>query len=892
MSLSPGTRLGPYEIAAQLGAGGMGEVYRARDTRLDREVAIKVLPEGFAQNEQLRARFEREAKSISSLNHPNICTLHDVGHQAGIHFLVMELLDGESLADRLGKGALPSEQVLRYGAQIAEALHHAHKHGIVHRDLKPGNVVLTKNGAKLLDFGLARTAAEAPPVIQGLTSHPTQAKPLTQEGMILGTFQYMAPEQLEGQEADERTDLFALGALLYEMATGRKAFEGKSRTSLIAAIVASQPPPLSSIQPMTPPALEHVVRKCLEKSPDDRWQSAHDVAGELRWILEAGSQAGVAAPAAARRRSQWRIVWGLAGVLMAAALAAAWVAGFQLRPASDNFVTRSAIPAPDGKHFDLGVEHSGALTVSPDGRYLTFTLGFPGGDDMLWLRPLDSLTARPLPGTKGADWPFWSPDSRSIAFFAEGKLKKIDLVGSPAVTVCEAADGRGGTWSREGVILFAPNTTAPIHQVQASGGTPTPVTKVDEERGETTHRWASFLPDGRHFLYMSGTHGAGIKSEANAVYLEELGSEKRTLLLQARSNVIYASGYLLYVRDRILLAQAFDLRRLELSGDPIPLAEAVSYDTAYFRGVFGVSEAGVLAYSTGAADLDTARLLWLDRAGKVLSQVGEEGAYRALSLSPDGNKVAYELLDSDSGTSDIWVMDLARAGRTRLTFGARSDLNPIWSPDGERVVYEASGKYNDLFVKPAGGGNEEELLRSEQDKTPTDWSLDGRFVAFDANDSSGTRWDLWILPLTGERKPFAYLSTPFEEREGRFSPDGKWMTYISDESGRKEVYVAPLPATGAKWQVSTGGGFTSLWRRDGREILYMTQDLNLMSVDVQPQGSRLELGTPKPLFTVAGGVGGAVAPGGQKFLVAVRPHFEQDLPIVLVTNWTATLPPQ
>ncbi len=888
MPLSSGSRLGPYEIVAPLGAGGMGEVYRARDTRLDREVAIKVLPEGFARNEQLRARFEREAKSISSLNHPNICTLHDVGHQDDIHFLVMELLDGESLADRLGKGPLPPDQVLRYGAQIADALHHAHKHGIVHRDLKPGNVVLTKNGAKLLDFGLARTAAEAPPVIQGLTSYPTQMKPLTQEGTILGTFQYMAPEQLEGVEADERTDLFALGALLYEMATGRKAFEGKSRTSLIAAIVASQPPPLSSIQPMTPPALDHVVRKCLEKSPDDRWQSAHDVAGELRWILEAGSQAGRPAPIAVRRRSWRALAWGLAGAIVGAGLAAAWVAGFQLRPAIERAVLRSAIVPPQGTQFDFSDANSGALTLSPDGRYLTFAPRSPGGEGGLWLRPLDSLAARPLPGTNGAAWPFWSPDSRSIAFFSDGKLKKVDLMGSPAITLCDAPDGRSGDWNKEGVILFSPTPTSPIHRV-AAGGKGTPVSQLDEEHGETTHRWATFLPDGRHFLYMAGTHSAGIKSDANAVYLGELGSDKRTLFLRARSNVSVASGHLLYVRDRILLAQPFDARALRISGDPVPLGEAVGYDTGFFRAVFGVSQNGLLAYSEGGAE-GQARLVWADRTGKELFEVGPAEDYQTLRLSPDGRRVAYESTDGESGTKDIWVQDFTRPGRTRLTFGPHSETNPVWSPDGAQIVYAVGGKYDDLYMKPAAGGNEVALLRSEQHKVPhkapTDWSADGRMLVFDANDpQSGTRMDIWILPMTGERKPYKYLGTPANERDGHLSPDGKWMSYVSGESGREELYVSPVPATGAKWQVSSGGAVASSWTRAGREIIYLTADSMLMSVETLAQGNAIEVGPPRPLFSVKDTTGGAIAPDGQRVLVARRLNLQQDLPLLLVSNW-------
>jgi Tol biopolymer transport system component len=675
--------------------------------------------------------------------------------------------------------------------------------------------------------------------------------------------------------------------LLYEMATGRKAFEGKSRTSLIAAIVSSQPPAVSSVQPMAPPALDHVIRKCLEKNPDDRWQSAHDVAGELRWIAEGGSQAGLPVVAVARR-SWRRLAWGLAGVIAGAALAAAWFTGFQVRPPVEAPVTRSAILPLEGKRFQLSGLNGGPLTLSPDGRYLTFKIS-SDGEDLLWLRPLDSLTTRPLPGTNHAMWPFWSPDSRFIAFFAEGKLKKVDLAGSPAVTLCEAAEGRSGSWSQDGTLIFSTAPNEPIVRVSSAGGKVEAITQLDEDRRETTHRWATFLPDGRHFLYLAGTHNAGVKSETNAVYLGELGSREKTLLLQVRSNVTYASGYLLYVRDKILLAQPFDAERLKLTGDPTPLGEAVGYDTDFFRGRFAASTNGTLVYSGGAAESDV-RLVWVDRAGKELSEAGPPGDYRSLNMSPDGKKVAYELADPDSGTRDIWVQDLTRPGRTRLTFGASSESNPVWSPDGTRIIYSIGAKLDDLFMRPAAGGNEEVVLRSEMDKRPTDWSSDGKYVLFDATDrKSANRWDIWVLPLTGERKPFPYTSSPSEEQEGHFSPDGKWIVYTSDESGKTEIYAAPYPATGAKWQVSTGGGVVGFWSRDGKEITYISPDLTLMSVSVAAHEATLDLASPQKLFTQRNAVGGASSPDGKKLLLALRPETSLDLPILLINNWPAAL---
>src|SRR5437867_340901 len=886
MTLAPGKKLGPYEIVAAIGAGGMGEVWRAKDTRLDRDVAVKVLPEGLARNEQLRARFEREAKSISALNHPHICTLHDVGHQDDVHFLVMELLDGETLAQRLEKGPLPAEQVLRYGAQTADALHHAHKAGIVHRDLKPSNLVLTKNGAKLLDFGLARMASEAEP-IQGLTSYPTQTKPLTQQGTILGTFQYMAPEQLEGLEADARTDIFALGAVLHEMATGRRAFEGKSKTSLIAAIVSSQPPPISSIQPMSPPALDHVVRRCLEKDPDDRWQTAHDVKLQLQWIAEGGSQVGLPAPVTARRRGRERWAWLFAALF--AVLSAVLGTGYWMRAVPEVRSIRSSILSPEGTSFDLFLLKSGGLSLSPDGRFMTFSVRAPDGGDALWIRSLDSPAARPLAGTQGATWPFWSPDSRFIAFFADGKLKKIDLAGSPGVALCDAYDGRSGSWSQEGVILFAPTPTSPIHRVPAAGGKATPVTQFDEGRGETTHRWASFLPDGRHFLYMAGSHTAGIKSEANAVYLAELGSDRKKLLLHARSNAIYASGHLLYVRDRVLLAQPFDPRRLEFTGDPVPIGEGIDYDSGLFRAIFSASENGVLAYRAGGAD-SRAQLEWLDRSGKGIGMVGEAGDYDNLALSPDGRRLGFNLVDPDAGTANIWIQDLARGVRTRLTFGATSEISPVWSPDGERIAYAVTGKHDDLLVKPSVGGKEAVLLRSEQDKLPTAWYRDGRLLVYSATDPKRKRqWDIWILPLSGKGEPRPYLETQFNETGGQLSPDGRWMLYLSDESGRNEVYVAPFPEPGGKWQISTGGAVVGKWLRGGTEIIYLSSDLTVMTVEVLAEGSRFETGSPKRLFRAEPSVSGDITPDGQRFIIAIRPSVGQNLPITLVANWTAGL---
>ncbi len=884
MPLESGKRLGPYEIVGPLGAGGMGEVYRARDTRLDREVAVKVLPGHLSTRPELKQRFEREARAVSSLNHPHICTLHDVGREGDVDYLVMELLEGETLAARLEKGPLPPSEVIQRAIEIADALEAAHRQGVVHRDLKPGNIMLTRTGAKLLDFGLSKSAAEAAPPISSVAL--TQASPLTAEGTIVGTFQYMSPEQLEGQEADARSDIFALGAVIYEMATGRRAFEGKSQATLIAAIIGTEPAPIASLTPMTPGGLDPLVRGCLAKSPEDRWQTAHDVKLQLRWLKEAGSQTGAPAPIVKRRAGRERWAWAATVVFAIAAIAlgAAWLG----RSAPRVPLIRSSIVVPEGTSLDFSAGSSGALSLSPDGRWMTLSVKATDGSTSLWLRSLDSEEAHPLAGTRGAQWPFWSPDSRYLAFFADGKLKRIDLVGSPAVTVAGANDGRSGSWNQDGVIIFSPTTTTGIHQVPAAGGEAVPVTRVDEQDNETTHRWATFLPDGRHFLYMAGTHNAGLKNEANAVYAGELGSDLKKLVLRARSNVVYASGQLLYVRDRVLLAQPFDPERLELAGEPVPIADQVNYDTGYFRAVFAASEDGLLAYQTGATGDAGAQLAWVDRQGHTMSEVGERGDYTGLALSPDMKKAACTINDSDAGTSDIWIQDLERDVRTRFTFGDTNEFSPVWSPDGTRIAYGVSGRFDHMYVKPSGGGEEQLLDGAEMDEQPTDWSRDGKLIFYDANDpNSPNRWDIWVMPASGDGERRPVIQGDFNQRGGKLSPNGRWILYLSDESGRQELYVAPFPGPGGKWQISNGGAFDASWARNGSEIIYIADQVT--SVPVRTDGATFEAGAAKPLMSTKIAAAGAIAPDGTRFLLALRPEPERSRPVSLVLNWPALL---
>jgi Tol biopolymer transport system component/predicted Ser/Thr protein kinase len=888
--ITAGTRLGPYEILAPLGAGGMGEVYKARDTRLERTVAVKVLPQHLSANEEVRQRFEREAKTISQLSHPHICALYDVGSHEGTEYLVMEYLEGETLAARLLKGPIPAEQLLRWGIEIADALDKAHRQGIVHRDLKPGNVMLTRSGVKLLDFGLAKVMGPARSQ-SGLTSLPTVVggQNLTQEGTILGTFQYMAPEQLEGKEADARSDIFAFGAVLYEMATGRKAFSGASQASLISAIMKEEPAPISVVQPMTPPALDRVVKTCLAKDPEDRFQTAHDAKLQLQWIAEGGSQAGLPAPVVARRKSRERIAWAVA----AAAILAAGLAGygFLRRSPAESFRMRLFLLSPEKTDFEVTGANCGSLTVSPDGRRVTFAAKGSDGKVVLWLRSLDDLTARPIPGTEGATFPFWSPDSRFLAFFADGKLQKVDVSGAPPLTLCDAPQGRSGGWNRDGVILFSPDTTTGISRVPAAGGGATPVTKLDPAHGETTHRWATFLPDGRHFLYMAGSHGAGTKSEINAIYIGALGSNEKTLLLQTRSNVAYASGHLLYARERVLLAQPFDAGRGRLTGDPVPVAEGLLYDRGYFHGTFSASENGVLVYAAGTAGPKT-NLFWFDRSGKRLGEpIGEPADYQSLAVAPDGKHFAAVIVDPGTGTPDIWIFD-SRGVRTRFTFGPAA-TSPVWSPDGSRIAYAKVEKQiqTGVFVRSSSGSGEEQALyHAEGAATPDDWSRDGRFLALDFEKAGGkTKSDIWILPLSGDRKPYPFLATEFNETGASFSPDGRWISYGSGESGKNELYVVPFPGPGGKWQISTGGALGGGWYRGGREILYVSPELGLVSVEVKAGPSGLEIGAPKPLFNLSNWVTGAITPDGEHFLGAVHPEGAEKPRVALVANWTAGL---
>jgi len=889
MTLEAGTRLGPYEIVSPLGAGGMGEVYRARDSRLGRDVAVKVLPSHLSDNAELKQRFEREAKAVSALSHPHICALFDVGNEGGVEYLVMELLDGETLADRLTKGPLPSDQVLRFGIQIADALDRAHKQGIVHRDLKPGNVMLTKSGVKLLDFGLAKhRAATVDSQISQLSSLPTEMTPtnLTERGTIMGTFQYMSPEQLEGKEADARTDIFAFGCVLYEMASGQKAFSGKSRASMIAAILERDPAPISSIVPMIPPALDRVVKTCLAKDPDDRFQTAHDAKLQLEWIVEGGSQAGAPAIVVARRKSRERWAWIAAGILGAAALALAYL--WRRSAAHPAEMVQTSILPPEKGRFNFT---SGSPAISPDGSRITFVATDTAGKNMLWVRPLAALAAQPLAGTEDSFSPFWSPDGTKIGFFQGTKLKKIDAAGGPAETLCDATTGRGGAWNADGTIVFASDFNSGLSKVAAAGGTPSPLTKIDTAQREATHRWPSFLPDGRHFLFLVRHAGSGTEPSRSAIWIGSLDGQRSELIHSVDSEAVYASGHVLFVRDRTLLAQPFSPGRRKLLGDAFPVAEHLQDLTGYSLSMFSAAGTGSFIYA-GGGSVGVSQLAWYDRNGKRLEAIGEAGTIARPRLSHDEKRIALDVGDPSSSNTDVWVFDIARKTQTRLTFSPGFDGYPVWSPDDSQIAFSSDRKNpGDIYVKSSSGtGEEKAVLASDSNKTPFSWSSDGKTIAFSGlepkvKNRTGAIGTVSIAD--GKASPFA--ENPFNQGEPTFSPDGKWIAYTSAESGKFEVYVRAFPDTGGKWQISSAGGEDPVWSRDGAEIFY---DLGTRVVSVPVKTSpAFEAGSPQLLFEAPirgdSGVQFDVTADGKKFLIDADVTESAEAPITLVQNWLA-----
>lgn len=884
MTITPGSRLGPFEILAPLGAGGMGEVYRARDTRLDRIVAIKILPAHLSDRPGARERFEREARAISSLNHPHICQLYDVGSQGEVSYLVMEYLEGETLAGRLAKGPLPLEQCLELGLQICEGLERAHRGGVIHRDLKPGNIMLTRFGAKLMDFGLAKLARSTE---IGQSLQETRSEPLTADGAVVGTVPYMSPEQIEGGEANEQSDVFSLGTVLYEMVAGKRAFEGKSQLSVASAILEKEPPPVSAFNPMTPPALERIIRTCLAKDPERRWQSVRDLAHQLEWVVEGGSETSAESSRVERGGNRQRWVWAA----LTATVLVATIAGVLLsrRHPLETRVTRTSINPMVGSSLTLS--DGAGFVLSPDGRSLVFAASLPDGKSALWLRSLDSPRAEPLEGTSGATYPFWSPDGRFIGFFLGAKLKKMEVPQGPPITLCDAPDGRGGTWNRQGDILFAPSVNSAIYQVSEGGGPAIPVTDLDASQKEVSQRWPVFLPDGRHFIFLAG-RGVFTPREnpTNQIRLGSLDSKETRMLFRSHAGALYASGHILFLRLDTLMAQPFDPDRLAMAGDAMPVADPVREVPIFSQGLFSASEHGELAYVEGRPGADR-QLVWLDRSGKRIGTVAGTDAFASPHLSPEGKRILFYV---DAPGYDIWTYDFDRDVKTRQTFGApsgRGSIYPVWSADGSRIAYQSwdEGQY-EIRAKPADGSSDEEILvaKGEAYIFPTDWSPDGKFLAYQKSKAGG--WSIWMLPLGGG-EPYPFHDSQFSEREAVFSPDGKWLAYCSNESGEYKVYVAAFPGPGGRWQVSPGGGASPKWRRDARELYYLSSDNKIMSAEVRASGSSFEVGGVKALFEVrAYGFYARfdVTADGQRFIIPFDPG-TSGTSITFVQNWPLDL---
>jgi eukaryotic-like serine/threonine-protein kinase len=879
VALSPGARLGPYEITSRLGAGGFGEVYKARDTRLDRTVAVKILP---STDPELRARFESEAKAIAALQHAHICTLYDVGHQDGTDYLALEYLEGETLADRLRRGAMKVPEAIPIAIDVADALDRAHRAGIVHRDLKPANIMLTKGGVKLLDFGLAKRRTAPVVAVSGVSAAATESTPVTAQGTILGTFQYMAPEQIEGQEADARTDIFAFGAVVYEMLTGKKAFEGKSQASVIGAIMHADPPPIEASQPLLSPAINHVVMRCLAKDRDERWQSAADVMRELRWALEPGS----AVTTRVRQSRTW--AWAaVAAVLIG--VAGGWIAGHTRPRRPDERVMQFHIEPPVGGQFVFGAT-TGGIALSPDGKTVAYVASVDG-KNALWVRPLDRAASRMLPGTEGAAFPFWSPDSRSIAFVAGNKLQRVDPAGGAPFPICaNTAQIRGGAWSDDGWILFGSLSTG-LFRVQASGGTPAPLTALDTSLREGIHGFPQMLGSDR-FLYWA----RGGTPETTGIYVTSIGRPRdRVLLMTTEAKALYTSGedgrhYLLWTRGASLLAQEFDADALKLAGDPVAIADPVG--TSGVTGDMNVAASanGVLIFSASNV---SSQFRWLDRTGKSLGTVGEVGNYHTFHLSPDGRRLI--TTRERPGGADLWLLELDRGGvATRLTARPGFTAWPSWSSDGQAMVF-ASGALNNLFRRQINGaeGSEQRLTQSPNPQQAMDWSRDGRWVLF-YEITPGTGRDLGIVETTPNRTaPRPYLRTPSNEAWGRFSPESspRYVAYQSDESGRYEIYVDTFPTPHSRTQISTSGGQFPVWGPGGRELFYVSNDFKLIAVSLTVRPESVEPSAPHELFWLpavdTGRTPYDVTADGQRFLVRATPTSSAPPSLTMIVNWPA-----
>ena len=876
--LPPGSRVGPFEIVELAGRGGMGEVYRARDTRLDRSVAIKFLTPDLADNPKGRERFEREARAISKLAHPHICTLLDIG--SGIvrgvdaRYLVMEFVEGETLAARLRRGPLPAAEAIATGAQIADALAAAHAVGVIHRDLKPGNIMLTRSGAKLLDFGLARFAADG----AGTATDSSSNEPLTKDGAIVGTLAYMAPEQLRGGDVDARSDVFSFGAVLYEMLSNARAFDGSSNADVIAAVLDRQPPSLAERNPLTPAAVDRLVSTCLAKDPNDRWQSSRDLQRELRWLLE-DKPSRVDSPARNRAGYGWTLPWAAATTLVVLLAAAVYVLSLS-RQAPPAPVVTFPVPAPANTTFSRGTAE---MSVSPDGNMLAFVALTNEGTRRLWIRRVSALEPWVLDDTVNAVMPFWSPDSRSVGFFARDKLVRIDVDGGARRELSPVLIPRGGTWNRDGTILFGSNQV--LKRIADTGGVATPVTSLDKSRTERAHAWPQFLPDGHRFLYLALANN----NSETAIYASDLDGRSTARVLTTNASFALAGNQLLTLIKRTLVAQEFDAKRGQVIGQPRELFDRIGVDVRNAQAAFSAA-GGLLSYRRVG---DQSRLTWFDRRGTTLESFRESADYHHASLAPDGRRLAIEKTDPASGRHTIWILDFDRGTSSRLINDASGAHQPVWSPDGRSVLF-GSNRFGgvDLYTMPAdGSGAESLLLRSDAVMHRSlDWSKDGRLVLYDVAIEGQN--DLWVAPVSAPEQRSPFLDSRANEQQGQFSPDGKWIAYTSNESGSHEVYIRRYPERNAKWRVSTGGGAQPRWRGDGAELFYLAPDGALMAADVKRHGAGLETGRPQMLFNTS--IRGmfvdrrnhyVVTEDGQRFLVNQMDEDDTTAPITVLTNW-------
>lgn len=900
MALTSGMRLGPYHIAAPLGAGGMGEVYRAKDCRLGRDVALKVLRESFACDVERIARFEREAKVLASLNHPNIAHIYGVEESNDTRALVMELVEGPTLAERIRQGPPPLDEALLIAKQVADGLEYAHERGIIHRDLKPSNVKLTHDGqAKVLDFGLAKALEDESSESEPQNS-PTLSVAATRTGVLLGTAAYMPPEQVRGKRVDRRADIWAFGCVLYEMLTGTVAFAGETTSDVLASVIRAEPN-WSLLPANTPQRLENLLRRSLKKDLRQRVQAI----GEARIVIEevlsgAAQEEAISVSTPAKGEPSWQSVvpWALVIILAVAVAALGW-AYLRLANAPSQAVV-SEIPPPEGQNFALGGGSTGVPVLSPDGQQLAFGAVDSDGREVLWVRRLNETSGRMLAGTDGATYPFWSPDSRSLGFFAGSKLNRIDVSGGPPFAISDVQpESRGGSWGPNNTILFTPTVSSVVYRVPASGGTPTPVTKLNESQKEVSHRWPQFLPDGKHFLYFAMSTDA---AEFGGTHVASLDGRETKFIRHSASNSIYAPpGYLLSVFQGSLIAQQFDTKALRLGEQSVPLAEHVAENATVHRGLFSVSRNGVLVYEAGSTMGGRYRLVWLDRNGKQIGETGTPAGYINPRLSPDGRKLAVSIISPAAASGGIWIFDLTAGTSARLTFSLAVINGPTWSSDGKTIVF-VSNETRDfhLYRKPADGtGTVTPVLIDDAAENQPCFSPDGRYVVFARRATHGvSRPEIWAVPLFGDSKPFPVVQTSSGPGVAapELSPNGKWLAYMSSESGRDEILIVPFGHGSGKWLVSPNGGELPRWRGDGKELFYMTADNKIMSAEITEQSSTLSIGKVhelfKPSFPVFVAPGNSlfdVTPDGKRFVMVDRGVQQASAPLTLVVNWPSLL---